>query len=494
MLGSGPRGSGFNSRRSDHSIFAILLVMKLYNTLTRSLEEFTPLVDFKVTFYQCGPTVYWTQHIGNMRAMVMADLIRRSLTYLGYSVQFARNYTDVGHLTSDADVGEDKMEKAAKRESLSPQEVAEKYIRIFDNDTKQLNVLEPDFKPRASQYVDRIITMIKTLLETKHAYITQLAVYFDVSTFPTYNQLNRQKMDLNIKGKGKGTVDDPDKKHFADFTLWFFKKGTHEHALRTWRSPWGEGFPGWHIECSVMTKDLFGPTIDIHMGGIEHISVHHTNEIAQSEAANGVKFVNYWLHNEHLTSAGGKMAKSEGSGLSLSEVTKKGYDPLALRYFFLTAHYRTRQDFSYKALASAQEALNNLRELVRALKHQSSRSVLSNEKLKKLDEYRLRFRTALENDIQIPQALSIMWELIKSNIPSGDKLDLVYEFDQVFGLRLNEVVDEKIPKKILEFAHERESARKKKDFKTSDELRKKISKLGYVVEDVPGGYRIKKSQ
>lgn len=465
--------------------------MKLYNTLSRKIEEFKPLNPPKVTFYQCGPTVYWTQHIGNMRAMVMADLIRRSLQYLGYTVSFARNYTDVGHLTSDADTGEDKMERAAKRESLSPKEIAEKYIKIFEDDTKNLNVLDPDYKPRASQYIEEMIKMIETLLEKKHAYITPLAIYFDVSTFSNYNNLNRQKMDLNIKGKGKGTADDPDKKHFADFSLWFFKKGSHQNALQTWESPWGVGFPGWHIECSVMAKELFGPTIDIHMGGVEHISIHHTNEIAQSESANGVKFVNYWLHNEHLTISGEKMAKSEGTGLSVQEIISKGYDPLALRYLFLSAHYRTRQDFSYEALSSAQTSLQKLRELVLALKNQSSRSVLSEDKLKKIDEYRSQFQKVLENDIQIPQALAITWEILKSNIPSPDKLDLLFQFDQVFGLQLNEVTEEKIPEEIIKLANERERVRKQNDFKKSDELRKLIKEKGYLVEDLKTGFKIK---
>lgn len=475
-----------------NDFFAILLVMKLYNTLTKTLEEFKPLNPPKVTFYQCGPTVYWTQHIGNMRAMVMADLIRRSLQYCGYKVSFARNYTDVGHLTSDADTGEDKMEKAAKRESLSPKEVADKYIIIFEDHTKSLNILEPDYKPRASKHIDGMIKMIEILLEKKHAYITPLAIYFDVSTFPHYNQLNRQKMDLNIKGKGKGTVDDSEKKHFADFALWFFKKGAHQNALQTWPSPWGEGFPGWHIECSVMTKELFGSTIDIHMGGVEHISIHHTNEIAQSESANGVKFVNYWLHNEHLTIRGWKMAKSQGTGLSIEEITKKGFDPLALRYFFLSAHYRTRQGFSYDSLSSAQITLQKLRELVISLKSQTSRSVLSEDKLKKLDEYRLQFRTALENDVQIPQALGVMWEMLKSNIPSSDKLDLLFQFDQVLGLKLNEVTEEVIPAKIIKLAEERDIVRKEKDFKKSDELRKKIQETGYEIEDANNTYKIKK--
>ncbi len=470
--------------------------MKLYNTLSRKLEEFKPLNPAKVSFYQCGPTVYWTQHIGNMRAMTMADLIRRSLQYLGYTVSFARNYTDVGHLTSDSDTGEDKMEKAAKRESMTPQQIAEKYISVFEEDVKQLNILEPDFKPRASKYIEGMIKMIGTLLEKKHAYITKKAIYFDVSTFPNYNKLNRQKMDLNIKGKGKGSAKDEEKKHFADFSLWFFKTGAHQNALQTWQSPWGEGFPGWHIECSVMTKELFGPTIDIHMGGVEHISIHHTNEIAQSESTNGVKFVKYWLHNEHLTIKGDKMAKSQGTGLSIAEIIEKGYDPLALRYFYLSAHYRSRQNFTWEALLAAQEGYGKLKNYIISLKSQISqisRINLSPEKLSKINAYQSRFSEFLSNDFQIPQALAITWEMLKSSIPSQDKLDSLFQFDQVFGLRLNEVAEEKIPDEVIRLANQREEARKAKDFKKSDELRKKIEQLGYQIEDTQLGYKIKPS-
>lgn len=466
--------------------------MKIYNTLTRKLEEFTPINPPQVTFYHCGPTVYWTQHIGNLRAMVLADLIRRSLLYLGYQVTFVRNYTDVGHLTSDADQGEDKMEKSARREGLTPEQIAEKYIKIFEKDTNLLNILEPDYKPRASQYINEMIEMIKILLEKKHAYITQLAIYFDVSTFPNYNQLNRQKIDLNIKGKGKGKTEDPEKHHFADFALWFFKKGTHKNALQTWPSPWGEGFPGWHIECSVMAKKLLGETIDIHMGGVEHISTHHTNEIAQSESANGVKFVNYWLHNEHLNVNNKKMAKSEGIGLTLDEIIRHGFDPLALRYFFLGAHYRSKQNFTWEALKAAAETLKKLKDLIITLRHQKDRVSLSEEKLSKINSYQFEFNQFISNDFQIPQALALTWEMLKSNIPSQDKLDLLFEFDQIFGLKLNEISEEPIPANIIQLAQERDKARKKGDFETADKIREQIEKSGYKIEDLDKTFKIKK--
>ena len=467
--------------------------MKLYNTLTRQIEEFKPIEPNKVKFYHCGPTVYWVQHIGNLRAMTWADLIRRSLTFLGFQVIFVRNYTDVGHLTSDQDEGEDKMEKGAKREGLTPDQIAEKYINIFDADTQKLNIIPPSHRPRATVYIQKMIEMVKILLAKNHAYVAEQAIYFDVSTFRNYNQLNKQKIDLNIAGGGKGKIEDKQKRHFSDFALWFFKKGAHKNALQTWQSPWGEGFPGWHIECSVMAKSLLGNTIDIHMGGVEHIPVHHTNEIAQSEAANGVKFVNYWLHNEHLNIDGGKMAKSQGTGLTLSDVINKGFDPLDLRYFYLSAHYRAKQNFTWEALSASQIAYKKLKEYAVVLKKQILRSQLSQEKLSQLDQYRQNFIINISTDFQIPQALAGMWEMLKSNIPSTDKLDLLLEFDKVFGLNLDKVQEDKIPKDILEIAEKREEARIKGDFTLSDNLRKQIADQGYTIEDLEKGFKIKKS-
>ncbi len=465
--------------------------MKVYNTLTRQLEEFHPLTDKKVLFYQCGPTVYWVQHIGNLRAITWADIIRQSLIYLGFDVRFVRNYTDVGHLTSDADAGEDKMEKGAKREHLTPQQIADKYIKIFENDTAALNILPPDFTPRATEYIPQMIDMIKILLDKGYAYITSSAVVYDTSKFKNYNQLNRQNIDEMKKGMGKGQIEDPEKKHFADFNLWVFKKGIHKNALQTWPSPWGEGFPGWHIECSAMSQALLGTTIDIHMGGVEHIPVHHTNEIAQSEAANGVKFVDYWLHNEHLSVNEQKMAKSTGTGFTLQEIINKGFDPLSLRYFYLNAHYRSKQNFTFDALQAAQTAFRNLQDSVRTLRRQTKRLALSEEKLKAIDRYHQQFINFISNDFQIPQALAMAWEMLKSNIPSEDKLDLLLEFDHVFGLKLNEVTPLSVPPEITALTNRREMARKEKNFAESDRLRKEIEDKGYIVDDTPAGPKIK---
>ncbi|HTW96541.1 MAG TPA: class I tRNA ligase family protein, partial [Candidatus Methylomirabilis sp.] len=270
----------------------------LYNTLGRKKEEFKPIKKGQATFYYCGPTVYWVQHIGNLRGSFCADIVHRTLEYLGYKVKMVRNYTDVGHLVSDEDSGEDKMEKGARREGLDPKEIAEKYIAVYEQDTKDLNILEPWRKPRATKHIKEMQAMVKTLLEKGFAYATPLAIYFDVAKFPNYTALSGQNLEKNIIGEGSGDVNDPAKKHARDFALWFFRAGVHANALQFWKSPFksplvkaGEGFPGWHIECSAMSKKYLGDTLDIHMGGIEHIPVHHTNEIAQSEAANGVKFV-----------------------------------------------------------------------------------------------------------------------------------------------------------------------------------------------------------
>lgn len=467
--------------------------MKIYNTLTRNLEELKPITDKQILFYHCGPTVYWVQHIGNLRAMTWADLIRRSLIFNEFKVKFVRNYTDVGHLTSDEDIGEDKMEKGAKREGLTPQEIADKYIAIFENDTKELNIIKPDFKPRASKYIKQMQEMIQTLLNKGFAYITDLAVVYDVSKFSEYNKLNKQNLDFNKPGAGKGTVDDPQKKHFADFNLWVFKKGIHKNALQTWPSPWGEGFPGWHIECSVMAKAILGKTIDIHMGGVEHISVHHTNEIAQSEAANNVPFVHYWLHNEHLIINDAKMAKSLGTGYTLKEIKNKGFSPLDLRYFYLSAHYRSKQNFTWEALSNAKESLAKLRRIILELQntnltHESNKTNESNES----NSFSQSFIDAISNDFQIPQALAVIWEMLKSDISAKEKLKLLFRFEKVVGLNLDQIVEDKIPKEIIKIAEERLVAKEKNDYKKSDELRKKINSLGFTIEDLEDNkYKLK---
>ncbi len=466
-------------------------MLQIYNTLTRTREEFKPIEEGKVRFYHCGPTVYWTQHIGNMRAMVLADFIHRSLEYLGYEVKFVRNYTDVGHLTDDGDEGEDKMSEGAKREKKTPQEIANMYIEQFEADTAALNIIDPDTKPRATEYVEQMINMVQDLLDNGFAYITPKAIYFDVSKFPSYTRLSGRDLDQNRMGAGKAEVSDSDKRNPEDFSIWFFKTGKHKDALQFWESPFdspevenGEGFPGWHIECSAMAISDLGNTIDIHMGGIEHISVHHPNEIAQSEGATGEKFVNYWLHNEHLTVDGEKMSKSEGTAYSVSELADKGYDPIALRYFFMQAHYRSKQNFTWEALDAASTALGRLRERVTELSEVGKGDIDLN--------YKEKFIAALEDDFNVPQALAVSWDMLKSDITNEDKKATILDFDQVLGLKLDESEDTVIPEEAKKLLDERAEARDGKNWELSDKLRNQLKEeFGLLVEDGEEGQRVK---
>lgn len=478
----------------------IEFMLKIYNTLTRKKEIFKPLKKNRVTFYHCGPTVYWTQHIGNLRGMTCGDIVVRVLHYLGYKVKHIRNYTDVGHLTSDEDLGEDKMEKAAKRDNLSPQKIAEKYIEIFENDTVELNLIEPTKKPRATEFIKEIIKMTQILINKNFAYTTDLAIYFDVSKAKNYTSLSGQKLEKNISGAGNAEISDVKKKHPADFVLWFFKAGAHKNALQYFSSPFnsplvenGNGFPGWHIECSVMSKKYLGDTIDLHMGGIEHIPVHHTNEIAQSESANGVKFVNYWLHNEHLLVNNEKMAKSEGTSYSLMEIKEKGFNPIALRYFFLQAHYRSKLNFTFDSLEAAEKSLARLYDFICEVKEDAKNfnktSRTKQTKKNGLKEFTDEFEKAIFDDLNLPKALSVVWELVnqyhknKKDFNPPETLDLLYKFDTVLGLNLAKTKKQEIPHSIKQLVSERQQARQNKDWTKADLIRKQIEKMGYRVED-----------
>ena len=459
----------------------------LYNTLSRKEEEFKPLQAGKLSFYYCGPTVYWTQHIGNLRGSFCADIIHRTFRYLNYDVSMVRNYTDVGHLSSDEDEGEDKIEKSAKKENLSPMDIASKFIGIYEDDTAKINILEPKFKPRATENINEMIDLIQLLIVKGYAYVTDLAVYFDISKFDKYNQLSGRQVEKNIVGAGKGSVSDPKKRNPQDFAIWFFKAGAHKNALQFWPSPFssslvegGFGFPGWHLECSAMIKRFLGNTIDIHMGGIEHVSVHHSNEIAQSEAANGVKLANYWLHNEHLLVNDEKMSKSQGTSFSLSDLENKGFNLMALRYFFLQAHYRSRQNFTFEALKASQKGLSSLRDKI---------SRLGEERGEVNDKFKNIFLDYLLDDFNSPKTLSLLSEIFKSDLSSGDKLATILDFDLVWGLNLEEKKETAIsfPKEALELLKQRESARENKDFAKADASREALNSLGYSVEDLPDG-------
>ncbi len=465
--------------------------MYIFDTLTKSKKEFTPLESGKVGFYHCGPTVYWNQHIGNMRAVVLADLIRRSLEYMNYEVTFVRNYTDVGHLSGDnagdADTGIDRMEKAAKRENKSPDEIADHYISTYVDDTKKLNTLHPTHTTRATHNIKEMVDMVQVLMDKGYAYQTDLAIYFDISKKEDYTKLSKQDLKKLLSGAGHGDVADSDKKNPGDFSLWFFKAGTHKHALQTWDNPFSntQGFPGWHIECSAMSKKYLGDTFDLHMGGIEHIPIHHTNEIAQSESANGKPFVNYWIHNEHLLVDNKKMSKSEGTSFLLSDIEQKGFSPLDLRYFFLQAHYRSKQNFTWDALAAAQSARNKLNLKIASY---SDGGVVDTDS-------KNQFIQALQADFGLPEALSVVYAVLTSDLSDSDKKATILDFDLVLGLDLvNTTVEDNLAVDVNSLSQEiqgllatRAHARSNKDWATSDKVRDELLRFGYEVKDESAG-------
>lgn len=466
--------------------------MKLYNTLTRTVSVFQPFNPPIVSFYACGPTVYDYTHIGHMRTYVNIDVLKRALTFLGYKINHVMNITDVGHLTGDTDEGEDKLEKGAQKAGKSVWDVANFYTDHFLKTMGALNTLPTDHLIKATDHIPEMIGLIKRLEEKGYTYQTKEAIYFDTTKFSTYGKLSGQKLEDKKQAAREEVRVDPDKKNPADFALWFFRQGRFKDHTMHWESPWGEGFPGWHIECSAMSMKYLGDTIDLHAGGIDHIPVHHENEIAQSEAATGKLFVKYWFHNEFLLVDGVKMSKSLNNFYTLEDLVKKGIDPLAIRLLFLHTHYRKQLNFTWDSLQGAQSELDKLREQVIALRQGSQRNELSPEKLKQVEEFQAQFKKTLENDLQMPQALAVVWSMIKSNIPSPDKLDLLYTFDEVLGLNLKEVQEEMIPVEVTQLAQRRLEARNQNDFKRSDELRIEIEDKGYTVEDLPDGYKIKK--
>lgn len=466
--------------------------MFLYNTLTQKIEKFSPLHSSMVNLYTCGPTVYDYVHIGNLRTYINNDVLKRVLLYNNYKVKHVMNITDVGHLTDDADAGEDKLEKGAKKQNKTVWDVARFFTNYFFYATDQLNIFRPDIVCRATDHVRDMIKMIQVLEKEGFTYETKDAIYFDTRKFISYGVLNRQKNEEKKTGARKEVVTDPKKKSQVDFALWFKRVGRFSNHTMHWNSPWGDGFPGWHIECSAMSMKYLGETIDIHAGGVDHIPIHHENEIAQSEVATGKQFVRYWFHSEFLTIEGKKMSKSFNNFYTIDDIKKKNIDPLALRYLFLQTHYRTQMNFTWEAAYAAAEGYKKMREIFMALKKQTRRQILSPEKLNHLDDYRNRFIQTINDDLQTPQAITIMWEVFKSNIPSIDKYDLILEFDRVFGLGLDSIMEIKFPAEIIKLAEKRKNARQKKDFIVSDEIRKKIKAAGYIIEDKNNDYFIKK--
>jgi cysteinyl-tRNA synthetase len=490
-------------------------MLKIFNTLTRKLEEFKPIDEGKIRFYQCGPTVYSRQHIGNLSSAVRGDLIRRSLEYLGYEVKFVRNITDVGHLSGDnegdADIGEDRMAKGAKKEGLKPEAIATKYTGLYHQDIEKLNVKPPTLETVATHYVDQMAGLVQDLIDRGYAYSTEKAIYFEVDKFPTYNDLNRQKLEENRQGAGHGSEADAEKKKPYDFAVWFFKTGVHENALQTWEKefkgivqPTKAGFPGWHIECSAMARDSLGDTIDLHMGGVEHIPIHHTNEIAQSEAANEKRFTNYWLHHELLLIDGGKMSKSIGNVYSIDDLEEKGFHARDYRYFLLQAHYRSKQNFTWEALEASRSARKNLIKQLVKLVISKIPEVVNVDEIEDLNvnpEYKSQFVAHLENDFNVPGALSIVWDVLKSDLSDDEKLGTIFDFDRVLGLSLKELMNKALnsstpgsdlPVEVSELIEKRRLARSDKNWQKSDELREMIESMGYEVKDSGDGQVISK--
>ena len=459
--------------------------LKLYNTLTRKKEIFKPTKKDEVGIYTCGPTVYGYQHIGNLRSYVFPDILKRILKLDDYKVKHIINVTDVGHLTSDADEGEDKMEKAVKREGKTAKEISEYYFKIFRNDLKKMNISEPNFWPKATEHIKEQIELIKKLEKKGFTYKTSDGIYFDTSKLKNYGKLAR----LNIKGLEAGKrISIGDKKNKTDFALWKFseKPGIRQQE---WDSPWGLGFPGWHIECSAMSMKYLGESFDIHTGGEDHISIHHTNEIAQSEGATGKPFVKYWLHGAFLTFGGEKVSKSKGGLCTLSELEEKNYSSLDLRYFYLSAHYRKPLEFSFSTLDYAKNSLKRMKEIISKL----DRTKKTNKKTLEL-AYK-QFIEFLNDDLNTSKALSYTWDILRDDkLNDSEKYELVLRFDEVFWLDLTKEEKIEIPEEVRKLVEERNKLRNKKDFKTADKIRGKINKLGFAVEDSEKGVVVKKRQ
>lgn len=447
-------------------------MVKLFNTLSRSVEEFKPIRDHQVGIYSCGPTVYQYAHIGNLRAYLFADTLRRVLEFNGYGVKQVVNITDVGHLTSDQDTGEDKVEQEAKKEHKSAWDVAQFYTEAFVSDLEKLNIVLPSVMPRATNHIPEMIEMIKTLEQKGFTYTTSDGVYFDTTKLADYGKLAR----LNLSGQKAGArIEEGDKQHPTDFALWRISK---EPRQMEWDSPWGKGFPGWHIECSVMSTKYLGQPFDIHTGGIDHIPVHHTNEIAQSEAATGKPLADYFMHSEFIVIDKDKMAKSLGNFVTLIELSEQNYDPIAYRYLVLSAHYRSKINFGLEALTAAQNALSNLRQELSGW----------GEPTEVNKTYEAKFRERVNNDLDTPGALAVTWELVDSDLPDGVKAATLLSFDRVLGLGLS--AETEVSAKVRQLFTEYQQARNSYDYAASDKLRQQLDREGYFVRDTESGSKL----
>jgi cysteinyl-tRNA synthetase len=456
--------------------------MRIYNTLTKNVEEFIPRDKNEVKMYTCGPTVYNYAHIGNLRTYIFEDIFEKTLNYIGYKVNRVMNITDVGHMTSDADAGEDKMLKGAKREGKSVLEIAEFYTQAFFGDLAKLNIKKPATVQKASEVVDEYIKIISKLLKTGHAYLSNGNVYFDIAKANDYYKLSgRNEKDLLV-GVRDDVEEDKFKHNPFDFGLWFTSSKFDNQALK-WDSPWGVGYPGWHIECSGISLKYLGEYLDIHCGAVDNIFPHHTNEIAQSEAYVGHKWCNYWVHGEFLNDETGKMSKSKGEFLILSLLEGKGYKPLAYRFFCLGSHYRRQLVFSYSSLDTASSSYEKLLNKVRNI--QADDSVLDNDKMA---SYKATFKASLEDDLNTANALTTLFEVIKDDsLNNNSKLALIKEFDSVLSLDLlkidNTIIDEALKNKIESLIEERNASKASKDYARADEIRETLLSMGVVIKD-----------
>ncbi len=453
-------------------------MLKLYNTLTRKKEVFKPIRKNFVGMYGCGPTVYWHQHIGGMRRYLFEDILYRTLKYEGFKIKHIINVTDVGHLTSDADEGEDKVEVAAKKEGKSAKEITHYYFDEFEKDLKKLNVTMPNRWTWASDYIKEMVALIKKIEKKNYTYKTSDGIYFNTSKFKNYGKL--AKIDISGLQAGK-RIKIGEKKNKTDFALWKFSEKLGERQ-QEWNSPWGIGFPGWHIECSAMSSKYLGKQFDIHTGGIDNMNPHHINEIAQSETAFGKRpWVKYWLHNNHLNLKEGKMSKSTGQIIRLKNLEEKGYLSMEFRYLCLLTHYRKIIRFDFKEMNSVKESYQRLKNIISSVKDDNKLN----------GKYLKEFENAIEDDLNVPRALQVLWKLVRDKKAVG-KVQTIKKMDKVFGLDLLKIEKIKIPEEIKKLVKEREDARKKKDFGKSDELRDKIKKKGFIVEDVDEGSRVRR--
>ncbi len=461
-----------------------MIQLKLYNTLTRKKEIFKPLSPAHVGMYSCGPTVYWYQHIGNLRTYIFNDILKRVLLYNNYKVKHIINVTDVGHLTSNADEGEDKIEKAAKKEGKTAKEITEFYLKVFQDDLKKLNIFPPTKWTKATENIKEQIELIKKLEKEGYTYKTSDGIYFNSVKFKDYGKLARLKIE-NLKA-GK-RIPLGEKKHKTDFALWKFSS-PEEKRQQEWHSPWGIGFPGWHIECSAMSMKYLGKTIDIHTGGQEHIQVHHTNEIAQSEAATKKQFVRYWLHAAWLLDKKGeKVSKSTGGLYTLSELEEISYAPLDFRYLCLLTHYKKPLRFALENLDAAKSTFEKIKRKIIEIKKEEHKGKDLTEK------YETQFLNSINDDLNIPKAVQIFHKCLDDfNFDAKKKIKLLEKFDKILGLSIKGIKEEKIkiPNEVRELLEKRETARKNKDFAEADALRQQIKEKGYSIEDTPAGTKI----